>query len=764
MCWPNDDSHADPLCGEKNRSPTWFHDLIGVRFVMTCTHVRHVAPLATLLLLTHHAALAQESSGQPATTAVQLETLSVESRNPAAGRVGQGEAGGLPKAFSGGQVARGSRLGILGNRDYMRTPFSTASYTEKTIRDLQAVSVGDVLTRTDPSVRASIGSGNRYDALTIRGFRVDNREFALNGLYGLVPDYRIDPAPLERIEVLKGPAAFLFGTSISGSIAGTVNVVTKRAGDEPLNRATVDYASTTRGGAELDVARRYGDAKQIGVRINGAGLGGATPIDRTAQRNGVGSLALDYDGDRFRLFLDVIYQHDAYDAQTRGGNPVEGLRVPRAPDPRRNMSQTFDFSRSDSLTTLGRAEFDLTSDITLFAALGGNRFTYDKQENPAFTLLDRTGRTRVNSIFQTGDTATLSGETGARARFDTGWIKHEAVFTATYLDQDLTLGQITYPDYDSNLYAPVRLAWPGQPKAAFPRGRSSYNRMTSYAVADTMSVADGLVELMVGARRQEIELGSYAPVTGLLSSTYDKSATTPAFGLVVRPTEVLSVYANAVQGLTALKPPGSAVNVAQTFPPARSRQYEIGTKLDFKTFGATLAAFQITQPAGNVDPVTHVFSVGGTQRNRGFEGTIFGEVVPDLRVIAGATLLDARWRRTRGGLYDGNPATGAPRFQATAGLEWDTPILRGLTAIATVVYTGASYAGTTFTNLPFSKIPDWTTLDLGLRYATLLQDRPVTLRATMSNVTDNHFWIANPNGALILGAPRTVWLSASIDF
>ena len=81
-----------------------------------------------------------------------------------------------------------------------------------------------------------------------------------------------------------------------------------------------------------------------------------------------------------------------------------------------------------------------------------------------------------------------------------------------------------------------------------------------------------------------------------------------------------------------------------------------------------------------------------------------------------------------------------------------------------MVYTGASYAGTTFTDLPFPRIPDWTTLDLGLRYATLVQDKPVTLRATMSNVTDNHYWIANPNGALILGAPRTVWLSASIDF
>ncbi|MCJ2134886.1 TonB-dependent siderophore receptor [Methylobacterium sp. J-026] len=705
------------------------------------------------------AARAETAPGDEAGASVRLDTLSVEARGPA-------RAGDLPPAFAGGQVARGGRLGLFGNRDYMETPFGTASYTETTIRDTQAISVGDLLTRTDPSVRAAIGSGNRYDALNIRGFRVDNREFALNGLYGLVPDYRIDPAPLERVEVLKGPAAFLFGTPILGSVAGTVNVVTKRAGDAPLTRAGVDYVSTTRGGGGFDVARRYGEGHEIGIRINGAGIGGETPIDHTGQRNGVGSLALDYTGDRLRLYADVIYQHDAYDSQTRGGNPVPGLRIPRAPDPRRNMSQRFDFSRADSLTGLGRAEFDLTSDITLFAALGANRFSYAKRENPAFTLLDARGTTTVNSVFQTGDTATLSGEAGARARFDTGWIRHEAVFTTTRLDQDLTLGQITYPDYASNLYAPVRLAWPGQPKpnGTYPRGRASYDRMTSYAVADTMSVADGLVEFMIGARRQEIELGNYAPTTGLLSTAYDKTATTPAFGLVVRPTEALALYANAVQGLTALRAPGSAINSTQTFAPARSRQYEIGAKLDFKTFGATLAAFQITQPAGSIDALTNTFGVGGSQRNRGFEATVFGEIAADLRVIAGATLLDARWRRTRGGLYDGNPATGAPRFQATTGLEWDTPFLRGLTALATVVYTGQSYVGTTLTAAAFSKIPDWTTVDLGLRYATLMQDKPVTLRATVTNVADNHFWIGNPNGAFILGAPRTVWLSAAVDF
>ncbi|WP_268622237.1 TonB-dependent receptor plug domain-containing protein, partial [Escherichia coli] len=130
-----------------------------------------------------------------------------------------------PEAYAGGQVARGGHLGLLGNTDYMDTPFSIASYTAQTIQDQQAGSIADVLTTSDSSVRASIGSGNRYDALTIRGFRVDNDEIALNGLYGLVPAYRINPDPVERIEVLRGPAAARYGSGASG---GVVNIITKR--------------------------------------------------------------------------------------------------------------------------------------------------------------------------------------------------------------------------------------------------------------------------------------------------------------------------------------------------------------------------------------------------------------------------------------------------------------------------------------------------------------------------------------------------------
>ena len=49
--------------------------------------------------------------------------------------------------YAGGQIARGGRVGVFGNLDFMDTPFSLTTYTAKVMLDQQAQSVADVLRR-----------------------------------------------------------------------------------------------------------------------------------------------------------------------------------------------------------------------------------------------------------------------------------------------------------------------------------------------------------------------------------------------------------------------------------------------------------------------------------------------------------------------------------------------------------------------------------------------------------------------------------------
>jgi iron complex outermembrane receptor protein len=83
----------------------------------------------------------------------------------------------LPAEFAGGQVARGSQMGVLGNQDNMDVPFTATSYTSKLIEDQQAEDVGDVLLN-DPAVRQSFGFGNQAQVFVIRGLPLASDEIS----------------------------------------------------------------------------------------------------------------------------------------------------------------------------------------------------------------------------------------------------------------------------------------------------------------------------------------------------------------------------------------------------------------------------------------------------------------------------------------------------------------------------------------------------------------------------------------------------------
>ena len=198
-------------------------------------------------------------------------------------------------------------MGLLGNVPTMKSPFNVASYTDNLIRDRQAATAADALI-LDPSVRSTHPGGGVLDSFNIRGFPIgegNSGEFAFEGLYGIAPTYRLFTDYIERIEVLKGPSAALSGAAPNGGVGGVINVVPKRAGED-LTRFTLDYGSTARFGGQWDVARRYGAGREWGVRASGSLRGGDTPIDRQSETTGVGSLALDYQGQRYRSWLYLL--------------------------------------------------------------------------------------------------------------------------------------------------------------------------------------------------------------------------------------------------------------------------------------------------------------------------------------------------------------------------------------------------------------------------------------------------------------------------
>ena len=723
----------------------------------TCRRVGTSLGLATLTLPCLVA-------GAVAREEIRLDEISVEARGNGQPSPTNRNAvvGPPPPAFSGGDVGSGSRLGLLGNRNVFDQPFSSTSYTEKLIRDQQARNVQDVV-NNDPSIRTNVPAFSGILGFFIRGFPVFAQDIGFNGLFGVADAFNPAIEPIERVELLRGPSTLLSGVPPFGNIGGIINLIPKRAEDEPLTRATLGYGSDAQVYKAMDISRRFGDAKEWGLRFNGAFNNGNTPIDNQTIHFGVTALALDYRGERVRASLDLGYQELDFTAPLRNRAVAAGVRIPRAPDLTLNQHQPWEYRDSANQQIATRIEYDLSPDLTVYGAYGRSNF---RQEylGGVLTIFNTRGDYRDPVSFLPFHIVNQTAEAGLRGTVETGPVKHSFGLAAVGFWQNLAqpTAQTVGATIVSNLYDPVYVALRSTAglSNATPRTSSRINR--SIAIADTLSILDDRVLLTLGGRWQSLDVNAYSPVSGFRSGASESGAFSPGIGLVVKPLERLSLYANYVEGLTSPAPPVNAVNASSAFPAAVSRQTEVGAKYDFGTVGVGFAAFEIEQPFGFLDARTLVFSVDGRQRNRGVELTVFGEPTPGIRLLGGVSLLDGVQVRSQDPRNAGRVAVGVPDVQLNLYGEYDLPqhLIPGLALTGRVIYTAKQY----YDLANSQKIPDWATLDLGLRYTTTLQDHPLTLRANVVNVTGENYWASTGRGILSQGSPRTILLSAAMDF
>jgi iron complex outermembrane receptor protein len=671
------------------------------------------------------------------------------------------DAAELPKPYAGGQVAKGGKVGLLGNKDVLDTPFNITNYTSQTIEDQQARSLSDLLIN-DPSVRLSSARTNINEDFAIRGFPVASQDVALNGMYGLMPYFRVPVEAAERVEVLKGPTALLNGMAPSGNIGGGINFIPKRAGNDPLTRFTGSYLSDSIYGGHADVGRRFGENKEFGVRFNGVYRKGDPNIDRQAIEESVGTLGLDYAGERLRLSADLMYQQQDIDRVTRQFQAGGGLtRIPRAPDGDLNYPGYGRSNMTDRTVAL-RGEYDLTDNVMVYGGFGTRNSRMDALAgNP--TINNDAGDFSSIPAWQVFAVRSHSTEAGTRIKFDTGPVKHQMTVGVTRVSQNADIA-FQFPEgfvaRNSNLYNPVYSDNPSVAALSGHTTKYTTSELTSFALADTLSFAEDRIQLTLGARRQQVEAQNYIIGSGVKDGAgYDENAVTPVAGIVVKPWQRVALYANYIEGLSqGPTAPIGTMNAGQMFSPFKAKQREAGVKVDWGRIMTTLSIFEIERPSGITN--AGVFSVNGEQRNRGVEFNTFGEIVDHVRLLGGVAYTDGRLTKTAGGTFDDNYAIAVPKVQANIGAEWDTLFVPGLTLIARTVYTSSQYVDQA-NNL---SLPQWTRIDIGARYKTQLNGTPVTLRANVDNLFDKAYWGSSNFGYLFLGAPRTLLLSATVDF
>lgn len=690
-----------------------------------------------------------------------------------------GALGAPPAPYAGGQVASGGSLGLLGNRGVMDAPFNQTSYTAELIQNQQARTIRDVLIN-DPSVRVIQAAGGGADGLFIRGFYYDSGDYALNGLSGIAPYYSTGANFIERVEVLKGPSAVLNGMTVGGTgassggaVGGSVNLITKHAADVDITQLTATYVSKSQFGQQVDVSRRYGDHKEWGVRLNGTYSNGNTPWNRQSDEFGNVALGLDYRGERVRAAVDIGYQADLLDPPLRFFS-IGSTVIPAPPKSGTNFQVPWAYYHPTDFFSTVKGEVDLTDWMTAYAAFG----YHDSNINYAYPSPTITNASAPPATFQLGGLRsvpftgketfeTLAGEAGVRINADTGPVNHAvnvgySITDRTYHQRVLTpsSGAIYW-----NLYTePTNLAKPTFNTLA--ASQATNVDLWSVGVSDTMSMWDKRLQFTVGVRRQTAGSSLTNDITPASSrGEQDMSVWTPAYAVVLKPVEHVSLYANYIEGLQTPAVVGAAyLNRGTVFPPGQTKQAEVGIKIDAGRITTTLSAFDISQPSiiSVAVPGGNEQQLNGRQRNRGIELNVFGEVTPAIRLLGGVALTHGVQEQAALASNNGKDAVGVPGVTANIGAEWDTPFVRDLTFTGRVVYTSWQYVDVANT----LTLPEWTRVDLGARYTftSPWNGKPIVVRGSIENVFNKAYWASAYSSVITLGAPRTYLVSTTFNF
>ena len=513
------------------------------------------------------------------------------------------------------------------------TPASVGVVHRALFENQEAVVMGDAL-RNVSGVNSQTGFGV-FDYFSIRGFEsISNGLVLTNG----APEPEVTFYNLynvERVEVLKGPSAFLYG---GNPLSGTINLVRKGPQFENFFFATTGYGKfqSYRSTADLSLAHR---ASGVAFRLNG--LWQDSEGFRDGKKNSNVSLnpALLWQPNE-RLALEVNYERIDSEYHSDAGLPIFNgaqVLVPRT----RSYQSPFDIS--DQL--LSRARFDLSYLASKHVTVR-NKFYHtllDWESNGTlfnFTLPNAAGSLDIyRSLTLLDDRQKLFGNQFEMLfNFQTGNVAHKLVtgFEVTRLADDFTFDVAFLPTID--VFNPQEFAQPGQfdPRQALIPGQSlvAQARHTTLApyFADQIALSEH-VHLLLGGRFDKIDYEEKNTRTERNDEQFS-----PMAGLTFAPTNNFSLYANYGR---AFAPPSTLV-LGERKAEA-STQYEIGFKRRYYDgrLHTTLALYDLKKENIAIPNATGVLKEVGDQRSRGVELEVAVQASRDLQLFMNYAYNDA---------------------------------------------------------------------------------------------------------------------------
>lgn len=672
-------------------------------------------------------------------------------------------------------VVTGQRQAYRGLVPVADIPQAITLLGEERLEEAQITRLADALDLSSSIARQN-NFGGLWESFAIRGLVGDENNpsgYLVNGFNaGRGFAGPRDVSGVERIEILKGPNAALFGR---GEPGGSINLVTKRplatlSGkveatygsfdfhriEADVNLPATDYAAVRLVGfyeaadsfRDTIKSERYGIFPSISVKF-GADTSLIYELEATRQEipldRGVFALGSD---------LKVV-------PRTRFlGEPGLGPNVATATG--HQFSLQHDFSADWSLLLgvgLRDTELKGTSADAELAASRQRLFVDGRSLTREVRYRDYDGTHRVYR-------AELSG------KFDGPFGVHRVIVGADRdaFDTDLLVLGYRAPllstsptpqqGFEIDIFNPVygRFPIPTLPRI---NDRTIEQRSWGIYVQDQIKLGER-VEVRIGARYDEF---SQAIINRLTATTarQSESRLSPQAGIVWKVADPLSLYAAYGEGF---RPNTGASVTGETFDPETSRSIEIGAKLDLAGMTGTVSLFRLNK--GNIltsDLANPGFSIAvGEARSQGIEFELAGRLPGGIEGMISYTYLNAKvvsgTRNANGvAISPGDRLLNVPEHSLSAQLSRRFEVagrVLNIGASALHVSSRLGEVGTTF------ELPAYTTVRLFGSYALT---RNVEASVVVNNLFDENYYLNSYARMWVMpGAPRTALATLKLRF
>ncbi|SEJ59700.1 iron complex outermembrane recepter protein [Dyadobacter sp. SG02] len=555
----------------------------------------------------------------------------------------------------------------------------------------------------------------------------------------------IDPANLERIEVIKGPSATLFGSTLS-SFGGLFNRVTKKPFDTFKGEVSFSAGSWDLNRLTADINTPLNDDKSALLRINTALHSERSFQDAGFNRSFLIAPSFSYAvNDRLTLLLDVEYS---------GYKAVSPMRVaPATKGKAKSVTElgmpyklsfannTINYS-GQQYNIFGQIKYKLSPQWTSQTIVSRTRSSADGYVVGLTILTDSTLRQTVTNqdypYYGTDFQQNFIGD------FHIGSLRNRVVagvdvysLRATRNDASVNMPAINFrkPGNAYNNFNLTKVA-PMFETATFTNFTAINERTYSAYVSDVLNVTDRLLAMASLRIDRYSNLGTYFPSADSTAGAFKQTALSPKFGVVYQVVKgKVSLFGNYMNGFSNVS--GSDF-FGNTFKPNQANQWEAGVKLDYSFVTATLSYYDISVTNVTRDDPEHVnFSIqDGTQVSKGFEAEVIANPLPGLNIVAGYTYNDSKYTKSNENVQGYRPTTAGPPRMANLWISYRliNGAAKGLGIGFGGIYGSESFQSNTKT-FTFT-VPSYTVLD-----ASVFYDKPrYRLGVKADNLTNEKYW------------------------